>query len=149
MHRYQHLTRLAKTGVVILLLVTTAFLAGCMMGVEQTLEAPAPLIPPDASGEQLYNMPVLGIQAGCTTCHSLDDTTVLGPSLQGIGSIAQNIIPNMSAKAYIRQSILEPDAYVLEGNSPGIMPPHYADALSETQLDALVTYLLSQQTDEP
>lgn len=127
------------------LVLLSAVLTGCMLGVEETVEMPEPLlIPPDASGEQLYNMPVLGIQVGCITCHSLDGTTVLGPSLQGLGSAAQDRIADMSAEAYIRQSILEPDAYVLEGNEPRIMPPHYDDALTDAQIDALVTFLMTQ-----
>lgn len=127
------------------LVLVSVILAGCMLGVEERVELPdSLLIPPDATGEQLYNMPVLGIQVGCVTCHSLDGTTVLGPSLQGIGSTAQDRIPSMSAEAYILQSILEPDAYVLEGSSAGIMPPHYAEALTEAQIDALVTFLMTQ-----
>lgn len=123
-------------------------LAGCAgIGDQKTApETPAPLIPPGATGEQLFNMMILGTQAGCGTCHSLDGTTFLGPSLQGIGSIAQERVAGMSAQAYIRQSILDPDAYVLDGNEPGTMPPHYADALNDAQIDALVEFLMSQKT---
>jgi len=145
MQRSQKFMRLPSLGLVILLVFASVILAGCMIGVEQTMEPPAPLlIPPDATGEQLYNMPVLGIQVGCVTCHSLDGTTVLGPSLQGIGSIAQDRIPDTPAEQYLRQSILEPDAYVLEGSEARIMPPHYADALTEAQIDALVAFLMAQ-----
>ena len=87
----------------------------------------------------------MGTQAGCVTCHSLDGTAFLGPSLQGIGSFAQDRVPGMSAEDYIRQSILEPDAYVIEGSSSGLMPPHYEDALSAEQLDALVEFLMSNK----
>ncbi len=144
MHQSHKFMRLSSPVVVFLLIFASTILSGCIIGVEETVEVLAPLVPPDASGEQLYKMPVLGIQVGCVTCHSLDGTTVLGPSLQGIGSSAQDRIPGMSAEAYIRQSILEPDAYVLEGSEPHIMPPHYEDALTEAQIDALVAFLLSQ-----
>ena len=128
----------------IILILVSAMVSGCI-GIEQTVEVPAPLIPPDATGEQLYNMPILGTQVGCVTCHSLDDTTVLGPSLQDIGSTAQERIPGMSAEDYIRQSILEPNAFIIEGSTPNLMPPHYTDALTETQIDALITFLLAQK----
>lgn len=109
-------------------------------------DASPSLIPPDASGEQLFNTMILGTQAGCVTCHSLDGTAFLGPSLQGIGSFAQDRIPGMSAEAYIRQSILDPEAFVIEESPPGLMPPHYEDALSAEHLDALVAFLMSQKT---
>ena len=41
----------------------------------------------------------------------------------------------------VAQSIVEPDAHVVEGFNPGIMPP-YTD-LSEADLAHLVAYLLS------
>jgi cytochrome c551/c552 len=134
---------LRLVGSLIILVLVSAFLSSCI-GIEETVEAPVPLIPPDATGEQLYNMPVLGTQVGCVTCHSLDDTTVLGPSLQDIGSAAQERIPGMSAAEYIRQSILEPNAFIIEGSTPNLMPPNYTDALTEAQIDALVTFLMSQ-----
>ena len=132
--------------IIILLILALVILTGCASGGGEKAapETPVPLIPPDATGEQLFNMMILGTQAGCGTCHSLDGTTFLGPSLQGIGSVAQERVPGMSAEAYIRQSILDPAAYVLEGNEPGAMPPHYEDALSDAQIDALVEFLMSQ-----
>jgi len=126
-------------------ILVLVIVASCGGGGEQAApETPVPLIPPDATGEQLFDMMILGTQAGCGTCHSLDGTTVIGPSLQGIGSFAQDRVPGMSAEEYIRQSILEPDAYILEGNEPGTMPPHYVDALNDAQIDALVEFLMSQ-----
>ena len=140
---HQHKKGLRRLESLVILLLISTFVSGCI-GIEQTVEAPTSLIPADATGEQLYNMPILGTQVGCVTCHSLDDTTVLGPSLQGIGSSAQGRVPGMSAEEYIRQSILEPDAFIIEGSTPNLMPPHYVDALTEMQIDALVTYLMSQ-----
>ncbi len=146
MHQHKKYLSLSSFSVIILLALISIVLSSCMIGVEKTVEAPAPLIPPDATGEQLYNMPVLGTQVGCVTCHSLDDTTLLGPSLQDIGNAAQDRIPGMTAEAYIRQSILDPNDFVIEGSSPNLMPPHYADALTEAQIDALVSFLLSRKT---
>ena len=43
--------------------------------------------------------------------------------------------------AFIKQSILHPDAEIAPGFQPGIMPPNYGDTLSAEQVDALVKYL--------
>ncbi len=147
-YQRQKSSRSTAFKIITLLILALVILAGCAgagdKGEEQ--ETPASLIPPNASGEQLFNTMILGTQAGCVTCHSLDGTAFLGPSLQGIGSFAQDRVPDMSAEAYIRQSILEPEAFVIEESPPGLMPPHYEDALNAEQLNALVAFLMSQKT---
>jgi len=47
-----------------------------------------------------------------------------------------------TVEAYIRESILEPEAYTVEGYSP-LMPKTYAASLDEEELAALVDYLLT------
>ena len=44
-------------------------------------------------------------------------------------------------EAFIRESIVDPDAEIAQGFSPGIMPPNYGDTLQPAELDALVEYL--------
>jgi hypothetical protein len=41
----------------------------------------------------------------------------------------------------IRQSIVDPNATIEEGFSPGVMPVGFGDSLSGEQLDTLVEYL--------
>ena len=94
---------------------------------------------------------------GCSACHAIDGVAqgVLGPALNGIGSAAANRIAGYSAEQYIRESILEPDAYAAgtadglsqdyDGNlmlatMAGILP-----ALSDEDIDNLVDYLLGLQ----
>jgi hypothetical protein len=60
----------------------------------------------------------------------------------------------MSAEAYIRQSILEPNAYLAPecpntSCLPGIMPQNFHTRLTAEQLDTLVGFLLAQQGPEP
>ena len=93
----------------------------------------------------------------CASCHTITGVAqgVLGPSLDGIGSAAANRIPGYSAEDYIRESILEPDAYaagaadglsqdydgqLMLSTMAGILP-----ALSDEDIDTLVEYLLSLQ----
>jgi mono/diheme cytochrome c family protein len=74
---------------------------------------------------------------GCDTCHTLEDAGAdadVGPnldeSLQGDDA------------AFVRQSIVEPDAEVTEGYSADLMPETYAEQLSEEEIANLAAYLL-------
>jgi hypothetical protein len=49
----------------------------------------------------------------------------------------------MSAQDYLMQSLIDPDAHVVEGFQPGQMRPDLADALTQQQLDDLVAFLLT------
>lgn len=91
------------------------------------------------SGEEIFKT------AGCSACHSLNpDEVLVGPSLSGIGQRAGEVVPGMSAEEYIRTSILDPGAHVVEGFNGNIMPGNYAQVLSQAQLEALVKFLLGQ-----
>jgi len=96
------------------------------------------------AGGELFNMSIIGSQPGCITCHSLEPGTVIvGPSMAGIASRAGSRVSGLSAEEYIRQSILEPNAYVVEGFDPGVMVQVWAEELTDEQVDSLVSYLLT------
>lgn len=108
--------------------------------------APAPEPPSDV--EEIL------LTAGCGGCHTIKgvDNMVgaVGPELTHIGSVAAERIqdPNYTGSAttpeeYIRESILDPNAYVVEGFQPNIMPSTFSDTLTPEQIDALVQYLAS------
>jgi cytochrome c2 len=94
-----------------------------------------------AAGETVFNQVA---SPACNTCHSLEpDVTLVGPSLANIGADAGSRVSGQSAEEYLRQSIVEPDAHVVEGFSPGIMPSNYGTQLTEQQINVLVAYLSS------
>jgi len=83
-------------------------------------------------------------RGGCGVCHSTtrgDDG--VGPSLYGIGDASATRVEGMSAEEYLRESILQPDEYIVEGYRAGQMLPIYDERLTPADVDALVTYLLS------
>lgn len=97
----------------------------------------------ELDGEELFTETVLEGRAGCVTCHSLSEGVALvGPSLYAIGTTAETRVPGLTAEEYLRQSIVEPDAYVVEGYSDGVMPA-WSEVLSDAQVDALVDYMLT------
>jgi mono/diheme cytochrome c family protein len=82
--------------------------------------------------------------ANCSRCHSASgDTAIVGPSLAGIAARAGERIEGMDAEGYIRDSILNPTAYTVEGFPEGIMPLNFEEELSPEDLDAIVVYLLT------
>ena len=96
------------------------------------------------AGEALFAQTLIGSQPGCITCHSLEPgVTIVGPSIAGIGAEAGSRVSGQSAEEYLRLSITDPGAYVVEGFAAGLMPAGFADELSEEQLNDLVAYMLS------
>ena len=67
----------------------------------------------------------------CAGCHSLDTTKLVGPSLKGIASRANEPL--------LRQSILEPNAVITKGY-PAAMPS-FAGVLTKQELADLLAYL--------
>jgi cytochrome c551/c552 len=101
--------------------------------------------PPDAiEGEKLFNSEGLGENLGCEVCHSVTPGEKrVGPSLAGIANTAATRVPGMSAEDYIRQSILDPNAYVVPGFPANQMLNVYSERLTPDQIDALVAYLMT------
>jgi len=80
----------------------------------------------------------------CTTCHSLEaGVTLVGPSLATIGADAGSMVSGQSAEEYLHESVVSPNAFIVEGFGPNIMPQNYGTQLSEQQINDLVAYLLS------
>jgi cytochrome c oxidase subunit 2 len=73
---------------------------------------------------------------GCGGCHALKDagtTAQVGPDL--------DTALKPRDEAFIRQSIVKPNAFIAKGFKPNIMPPNFGQTLSKDELDALVAYL--------
>jgi len=80
---------------------------------------------------------------GCGSCHTLADagtTAQVGPNL------SSSLTPDAKAHAealgaFIRESILKPNAYIAKGYPANVMPPNFGSTLTPSQIDALVAYL--------
>jgi len=92
------------------------------------------------TGEQIF------IAGGCGGCHKLAKAGTngnIGPSLDDLANVAGKMESGTSAEEYVRQSILEPDAFTVKGFQRGVMPS-FQGRLDDKQVQALVNYLLGQ-----
>lgn len=117
-----------------LAIAACAFSAACASG------PPRPADPALVRGWEIYQ------QKHCSSCHRIDGDGggTGGPALTRIGSAAETRRPAMSADEYLRESVLDPGAYVVPGY-PDTMPRGQARDLSQNDVDALVRYLRSLQ----
>lgn len=105
-----------------------------------------------ANAEQI----IKSAQPPCSTCHQLKaGVDQPGPSLAGLAQRAQKRIKDPAykgkakdAKAYIRESILDPNAYVVPGptyaaGGKSLMPATYGQTLKPEQVNQLVDYLMT------
>ena len=103
-----------------------------------------PLVDPAEAGRAIFNETALGRNAGCRICHSLDPgRDLVGPSLAGVGSRAADTVSGLSAAEYLRQSIVDPDAYVVPGYPAGQMLAGFGEVLPPGDLDSLIAFLLT------
>jgi mono/diheme cytochrome c family protein len=91
------------------------------------------------TGEQIFTA------AGCAGCHTFapaGSNGTIGPSLNELKTQAGNIEPGKSAEEYVRESIEDPSAFIVQG-FPNAMPA-FKGRLTGEQVQALVDYLLQQ-----
>lgn len=120
--------------------VTSIFIL-CLM-----LFACTPKVDDALLGQQIFEKTHLGESKsmGCIVCHAINPgENSVGPSLKGLGSRAGETIPGVTAREYLYESIVNPDAYVVEGYLPAIMDSKYSKTLNEQQINSLVNYLLT------
>ena len=73
-------------------------------------------------------------QFACVACHIFEETGgQVGPNLSTIGAKRD--------RAYLRRSILDPNADISEGFVPNLMPNTYAQQMYVSELEMIVDYL--------
>jgi mono/diheme cytochrome c family protein len=89
------------------------------------------------TGEQIFTA------AGCAGCHTFapaGSNGTIGPNLNDLRAAAAEFAKGKPPEEYVRESILQPDAFVVPG-FPNAMPS-YEGRLTDQQINALVEYLL-------
>ena len=93
-----------------------------------------------AGGDAAAQGKQLAQSQGCMACHSVDGSKSVGPTWKGLYGRTEHLSDGSSIKvdeAYLKQSIHDPKAKVVQGYPP-IMPQ---TPLTEAQVSALVAYI--------
>ncbi len=94
---------------------------------------------PVERGELWYNA-ATGDWAGCVGCHSVDGAVRAGPTWLDIYGRTETLTDGATLTVddtYIRQSIQEPNAQIVEGFNPNIMPQDYVERFTAVQAEIL------------
>lgn len=118
----------------IISLILILFLTACSGPAEAV---PEPTLPPEiAAGKRLF-------QVHCASCHAVQsEAVIVGPSLAGVAARAGERMDGLDARQYMELSILQPEAYLVEGFE-NLMPSTLGKQLTGEEVDALVGYLLT------
>ena len=99
--------------------------------------------PPPDPGKLIF------VSTGCAACHIIagifNQTSgeTSGPDLTHIATVAATRKPSLGAEDYIRESIQDPEAFVVAGFKP--LMPALSEGTTERELEDLVDFLLKQQ----
>lgn len=102
--------------------------------------ASAEIDSPTATGKRIMQ------NIGCFACHTLDGTKLVGPSFKGIWGAEHTVVTGKETQKvtvdeeYIKRSIYDPNADVVEGFMKGLMVS-YQGQLSEDDIKSITEYL--------
>lgn len=102
---------------------------------EQKVEDLSKLAPPER-GQKLITL------KGCNACHSMDGNPLVGPTFKGLYGRSGKLADGQAYTAddaYIKESILNSAAKIVEGYQP-LMPP-YAGQVSDEEVADIIEYL--------
>ena len=103
--------------------------------------------PPVVDGEILLD------RYGCLSCHSLDGSASVGPTLQQIAGRVTNVKRGAESlelrvdRDYLRRAIIDPEAEIVEGFA-SIMPPFAEESLAQ-DLDLMLDFLMTGESTAP
>ncbi|MFN2168269.1 MAG: cytochrome c oxidase subunit II [Anaerolineae bacterium] len=104
-----------------------------------------------AAGPQLSEAAQRGqeltVSTGCTACHNVTgEAGGIGPTWKGVFGHETELADGSTVtadEAYIKNSILNPNAQVVAGYPSNVMPQTYADQLTDEQINDIVEYIKS------
>ncbi len=97
---------------------------------------------PAAQDEKVYR------SIGCIACHSVDGSQMTGPTFKGAFGHEVTLVTGGKERtltvdeAYIKKSILEPNADLVKGFNANLMQT-YKGQLSDQEIDDLIEYIKS------
>ncbi len=88
----------------------------------------------------------LARRSGCASCHSLDGSRRPGPTWKGLYGRRRPLVNGREVvvdEAYLRRSIIAPDAEIAQGFPQGMMPKDFGRKLSEEKFRAIIELIKS------
>ncbi|MGB5808602.1 c-type cytochrome [Castellaniella sp.] len=127
-----------------------AGLTGQMPVAGQAAATIAPAAAPTATAATRAQDPVargrqLVADLGCVACHATDQKRTVGPGWGGVSGHEVQLADGTTVtadEAYLVRSIRQPDAQIVAGYPPHVMPPYDA-LIDEADMQAIVAYLRS------
>lgn len=93
-----------------------------------------------AAGKALFS------SSGCSSCHTFkpaNSNGTIGPNLDTAPTADAKADHNMALAAFVKQSIVDPNAYIAKGYQPNLMPKTFGTQLKPSQIDDLVAFVVS------
>jgi hypothetical protein len=139
---------MAGAGLLLLLMFTTAACGGTSTSEPTDAPQNATAAGDPERGRDIWETGGAVIdQAGCVYCHSIDGSEQtdnvlrLAPSFLGISKQAGDRVPGMSAEEYLRESIISPSNFIVEGYEDQMHSFRYE--LNESDLNSLIAFLIT------
>lgn len=83
---------------------------------------------------------------GCIGCHSISGEDGIGPTWKGLYNSNRELDSGDEIKVdedYLRESIVDPNAKIVKGYAPNLMPQTFGEMLSEEEITAVIAYIES------
>lgn len=120
--------------------------AGANLTDEQQAIVDAVMVADVSNGETLFNV-LNDTGFACSTCHNVNSLDrLIGPGLLGIPERAETRVEGEPAIIYLWNSIIMPNAYIVEGDPvypEGLMPQNYLEIYTEGEIHDIVAYLMT------
>lgn len=143
------------TGAIMLGLLVAAYEIGYNRGQDSNQPSASTSPPPTttettgaggdvASGQKLF------VSDACSSCHSLDGSAGVGPTIKGLAGSEVELTDGSSVTAdsdYLTRAIVDPDVEIVAGYKKGIMAPavqSFGFADKPDDVAALVAFMESQ-----
>ena len=100
---------------------------------------------PDEPGSNADRGALIVDQNGCFACHSIDGSIIVGPSWSGLYGSEERLADGTVIEVddeYLRDSILEPNAKIVEGYPPNAMPQY---AFSDEEIADIIEFIKTLQ----
>lgn len=102
---------------------------------------------PDDGGGGAVDGEAVFASAGCGGCHAFTPAGTdaqVGPGLDDLAAAAEQA--GQEPAAFVREAIVDPNKVLAEGYQPNVMPGTYGESLSTEEIDALVAYLIGEES---